>query len=233
MKDKFETTFRTFVSDFGGNFIPEDMTKRADFHFSADNVIAELKTLEEDARQEHGRRVQALYEDWARKRLVPFFYGTRQIELPKLPPSCQRDWLNVLLPPIENIVRDANRQIRTTKAKLGLSACQGLLLIANEGNLLHTTPDHYLKLVGLVANKRTTTGDRRFPEIDGVIYFSYRVPSKNEGLPFWAPGHLNLNDNHMIDFQERLKFGWYRYLSKTLNIPVGEILVDPTSRPSV
>lgn len=110
----FEATFRHFVREFGGTVLPEGSYKSADFHFATDEIVAELKTLEVEARLEHGKRVQALWDDWTRRRLV-IGYGTFQIDLLKLPAVCQREWLDILQPPVENIIKKANAQIRSTK----------------------------------------------------------------------------------------------------------------------
>ena len=67
-------------------------------------------------------------------------FGTNIIPLEKLNPICQREWLHILQAPVERIVRKANRQIRTKKQTLQLPNTKGLLLIANDGNLLHTSP---------------------------------------------------------------------------------------------
>jgi hypothetical protein len=113
----FETIFRNFVQNFGGTILPEGQAETADFLFPNDNVVAELKTLEVDARSDHGTRLQGLMDDWSRRGLVRI-YGRTTISMQKLNPACQREWLHILQPPVERIIRKANRQIRTTKHPL-------------------------------------------------------------------------------------------------------------------
>jgi len=218
-KNKFEHFFQRFVSGFGGEVLPEvHSVPCADFLFRGDGIISELKTLEEDKSLEYARKLQALSSDWLRRGLIVGF-GRFPISLPRLPQQCQRQWLHVLEPPVERLIRDANRQIRSAKEHLKLDGHKGLLLIANDGNFLHTDPTNYMILVSRVLKKRKN-GEPRFPHIDGVVYFSYRIGSKNEGAPFWAPGIVNAGDTVMSAFQHKLREGWFAYVSRLLRNPV-------------
>lgn len=80
-------------------------------------------------------------------------------------------------------------------------------------------------LVARVLSKLTPDGAKRFPHIDGVVYFSHRIRTQKEGLPFWVAGYTKQGgDPHMTAFQERLRLGWYSYLRKTNGgIPIWEI----------
>ncbi|HET9406012.1 MAG TPA: hypothetical protein VFO39_02130 [Candidatus Sulfotelmatobacter sp.] len=193
----------------------------ADYLFSADRIVAELKTLEEDKSADHARKIHALSQDWLKRGLLIGF-GRFKISLPKLPPQCQREWLDILESPVENIIRDANAQIRSTKERLRLADHKGLLLIANDGNFLHTEPMNYMTLVARVLKKRKN-GLPRFPHIDAVVYFSYRVASKEEGLPFWVPGITEQHDPEVSAFLDRLSNGWGAYLSKVTGRPFAQI----------
>jgi len=220
-----DAMFCEFVRDFGGEVVPESDVKCADFLFSDDKIIAELKTLQEDARQEHAARLQGLVDDWARRGLMVVF-GRATISLQKLNPICQREWLKILQAPVQEIIRRANRQIHSTMQSRNLPEAKGLLLIANDGNLLHTSPMDYMNLVNRVLNKTKPTGERQYPNIHGAVYLSYRVRSSKEGLPFWIAGHTELGDTIVSSFQDRLKRGWYNYVSKVTGLPVAELPID-------
>src|SRR5690349_1764621 len=153
MQNRFESIFRDFVQDFNGKLLPESDFETADYFFPKDNVIAELKTLEADARLEHATKVQGLVADWKRRRLI-IVMGRAVIHLRRLNPICQREWISVLQAPVERIIRKANSQIRSTKEQLGIDNVKGLLLIANDGNLLHTDPIDYMTLIARVLQKR-------------------------------------------------------------------------------
>jgi hypothetical protein len=227
MAENFEVTFRECVKSVGGEVLPENAARSADFLFSPDNVVVELKTLQEDARREHAEKLQFLVNDWMKRGLMLVF-GRAVISLPKLNPVCQREWLEVLQAPVENIVRDANRQIRSTKQATGRQSARGLLLIANDGNFLHTSPIDYMNIVARVLKKKTSTGTLRFPNIHGVAYFSYRIPSAAERTPFWVAGTVDdpTRDTEMCNFQLKLQNGWFDHVSRVTGMPV---LVMPAS----
>jgi hypothetical protein len=149
-----EEILAKFVKSVGGEVIAEsNESRRADFLFQKQNIVAELKTLKEEARQEHARKLQTLVNDWLERRLLRI-YGRVAIGLQQVHPICQQEWLDILQPPVESIVKAANRQIRSTKKDLQLTSAKSLLLIANEGNLLYTTPADYLAVVSRVLKKK-------------------------------------------------------------------------------
>jgi hypothetical protein len=221
MRYNFENTFRTVVKDLGGELVPEvNNVENADYFFPQDSVVIELKTLEEEARQEHGKALQKLVDDWIRRGLW-LGYGRVNISLPDMRPECQAEWLPLLLAPVENVVKKANRQIRATKLAKDCPDARGLLVVANDGNLLHTSPKDYMNLVARVLSKKTQDRKPRFPHIHGVVYFSYRIGSREEGLPFWVAGYTQKGgDPAMSAFQERLQHGWFSYVSKMTGLPV-------------
>jgi hypothetical protein len=205
--NNFEAFFRRFVGRIGGQALPEHDSESADFFFPTDRVIAELKTLQKDARLEHARKLQELVNDWTTRGLIRI-YGRVQLSMRTLPAIPQREWLQMMQAPIETIIRKANRQIRSTKESDNLHSSKGVLLIANDGNFLHTEPVEYMGLVARVLAKKEPNGNPRFPHIDGVVYFSYRIPSRNEGLPFWVAGQMKPQDAQPREFQDRLRTNW-------------------------
>ena len=224
-KNTFQSFFSHFVKRFGGEILAEVHTvPYADFLFRDDLMVSELKTLEEDKTLDHAKRLQALARDWQRRGLFVAF-GTVKISLPNLPEQCQREWLKILEPPIESVIRDANKQIRSTKEHLSLQRHKGLLLIANDGNFLHADPVNFMILVSRVL-KKNKDGKPRFPHIDGVCYFSYRVGTKDEGMPFWASGIVAESDPAMSAFQKKLSGAWLAYLSKVTQQPIMEVTKD-------
>lgn len=76
-------------------------------------------------------------------------------------------------------------------------------------------------------------GKPRFPHIDGVVYFSCRIRSKNEGLPFWLPGTIARDDRMMPEFQAKLRDGWFAYLSKIARQPVMEVSPNTPAQPGL
>jgi hypothetical protein len=95
LANDFEGHFRDFVRSLGGAVLPEGNNESADFLFQEDDVVVELKTLEEEARSEYERKLQALAESWMKRGLLIGF-GRVQISLPKVPPVCQNESLSDL-----------------------------------------------------------------------------------------------------------------------------------------
>jgi hypothetical protein len=208
-----EKALGKFVQSVGGETIPEFNDARcADFLFREQNVVAELKTLEEEARQEHSRKLQDLVNDWIRRGLIAV-YGRTSIALPEVSPICQREWLSILQPPVENLIRDASRQIRSTEKRLRLTRPKGLLLIANQGNLLYTTPADYLAVVSRVLQKKTQGGDPRFPEINAVVYLSI-FDIHGQLPPSWQAGFVDMTDHELRQFVNGLQPQWLAFCGR-------------------
>jgi hypothetical protein len=80
-------------------------------------------------------------------------------------------------------------------------------------------------LVSRVLQKKKPTRERQFPHIFAVVYFSYRVGSRDEGVPFWVGGDIDpKGDARMREFQERLRHGWFSYIGQVTGLPVKEVL---------
>lgn len=147
-------------------------------------------------------------------------YGI-ETTLPRVIPGrdFMRDFQRVLRGPIENIVKDANQQIRGTKEFLSLPDTHGIMLIFNAGNPLHAlAPQHYAELVGEVIQK-SNDQVRRFPHIDGLIYFSFDVTTFDEQtqkhMPFWHPAQVRGDSVDGVKrFQQDLKVAWCSYVEQ-------------------
>jgi hypothetical protein len=229
-KSRFEAEFRAFVEYFGGDVVPEEATARsADYVFRQHNVIAELKCLVVDQTADTNRKLAEIIEQ---RRAAPplepdpnvllFSFTSavdgEQFTIP-FDESFQQALRKVLLAPIENLIRDANKQIRATKERLSLSSAHGVVLLFNEGNPLHAaSPQHFARLAGEVIQK-PASGERRFPHIQGMVYFSFHVQTFDEQtqkyMPFWHPAQVRGDSVEAIEhFQEDLKKGWYQYIEK-------------------
>jgi hypothetical protein len=235
---KFETVFRGFVTAFGGEIVPEDSQRSADYFFRRHNVIAELKCLVVDQTADTSNKLREIVDQRradagphaeqpgpddvlltftstdGEKFIVPFDKSFQQ--------ACEK----VLLTPIGNIIRDANRQIRATKERLSVPSAHGVVLIFNEGNPLHaTSPQHFARLAGEVIQK-PHSGERRFPHIQGLVYFSFGAvktfdEQTQKYMPFWLPAQVRGDAVEEITrFQHDLKLGWYQYVERMTGAPV-------------
>src|SRR5262249_10066836 len=126
----FETVFREFVSRFGGEVLPETSdSKTADYLFSKHNIVAELKCLMGDQTGAVKEKLGQAVKDWWREggKMPVGYDGSKPLEIATAPQEIQRRWMEILKAPIENFIKDANRQIRETKRRLNMPDAKGLL----------------------------------------------------------------------------------------------------------
>jgi hypothetical protein len=207
----FDRVIEEFVLGVGAEAIPVssvDGEKRADYLFRARNVIAELKTLDKDARQEYNEKLHSLVAGWMRDRRLLVF-GRVQLSLQKMHPDLKREWMTILERPMERVLRKAQRQLRQTRAELSLQNAAGLAIIANERNLLSTTASDFMAAAGSILQK-TMNGRPCFPDIDGVLYISpFEFAFGN------APGKTSSALNSLI---QELKAEWPQFLRRKLEL---------------
>ncbi len=240
-KTKFEAVFRAFVEDFGGEIVPEEPAEgqpSADYLFRQHNVVAELKCLvidqTADARNKmieiiDQRRAGAgpqAQQPGPNDVLLPFTSADGEKFTIPFDESFQRALQKILLPPIENIIRDANNQIRATKERFSVPSAHGVVLIFNEGNPLHAaSPQHFGRLAGEVIQK-PHFDERRFPHIQGMVYFSFGTietfdEQTQEYMPFWFPAQVRGDAVEEVKrFQDDLKLGWYQYVERMSGVPI-------------
>jgi hypothetical protein len=221
-QEAFETVFGRFIEAIGGEILAEGPEETADFLFRVEKIVVELKTLQRDSRDEHAKKLAALMATWAKRGLL-WVIGRTVVNLRNVHPQAQREWLDLLETPIEGIIRKANRQIRSTKMRERLPDAKGLLLIVNDGNFLVGVPEEFMTLVARVLQKRTRSGEPKFPHIRGVVYFSYRIVAAGEKNLFWLPGTIEpAADSVMQIFQSRLRTEWVAYFSRITRRPISE-----------
>jgi len=239
---KFEAVFRGFVKDFGGEIVPEEAEeglRSADYCFRQHNVVAELKCLVEDQTEATANKLSEIIDQRragvgpqaqqpGQNDILLSFTSSADGEKLTIPfdQSFQQAWQKVLLTPIENIIRDANKQIRATKERLCIPSAHGVVLIFNEGNPLHAaSPKHFARLVGKVIQK-PCSGERRFPHIQGMVYFSFQTietfdEQTQKYMPFWLPPQVRGDAVEAVKrFQDDLKVGWCQYVERMSGVPI-------------
>jgi hypothetical protein len=136
-----EARLTDFASTFrGGSTISAlikdipDGVLNADFYFSTDNVIAELKCLEADATEPmtYAQRVVACYRHFGYT--GSDFFGWLFRGEP-MPDRVARRLSTIISRSIVEAIDKANKQICSTKQLLGKPDARGLVLIANDRNL--------------------------------------------------------------------------------------------------
>jgi hypothetical protein len=204
----------------------------ADYWFEADNVVAEMKSLQKNflsnAATDH--KMHLLYDKWVRTGRVNPGYGIAEIRTDQLSPECARELINVFRAPFETgILRKANRQIRETKEHFNRSDALGLLFLANDGN---SALDPEMTIYILHHALKT-----KFSQIDHVIYFSTNFTIRLRGraqdlLPFIS---VRLEKRREIDRDlfERIFRNWSQAIDRALGCRMPMIDVGPTDRSDI
>jgi hypothetical protein len=221
-RNPFEPVFHSFISQFGGEVLEEASTsKTADYLFRKQNIVAELKCLMEDQTAAVNQKVNRMVQKWnGRNRggqQLPIVWkgGVPYLEFRNAPQEIRAKWVAVLKAPLYDLVARAHRQIRSTIEQHNLDSAKGLVLIFNAYNLLHSDFRSFELLLLDVLRKKTPEGERRFPFIHAVIYFSLDVKTA-DGKSFWAAVRLQTGQSDdtgpMRQFQHDLEQAWYEHL---------------------
>lgn len=228
MKIPVESSMNNCVQAFGGELVKNLMPSanppdQADYVFRKDDVVSELKCLENDLfTPQHAKKLSDLVQQWARQRLMPRIYGTVQIELRTLPEICRRQWVGIMEKPIKRVLESANRQIKATKQFLNLPTAKGVLLLANEGVSL--PPPELMYLVHQVLKRRKEDGRPIFSSIDWIALFSVnrpmRLTTEQRYSHYWLPAYRELSDPKAESFLERLRDSWITHFGKLAGMPI-------------
>ena len=172
MKKSLEERFFDFAKNLDGaesidglQLTPEqEKAKKADFFFNYRKVICELKSLKKDMKD----KVNNILLPHQDRPEWPVFYGEWELSklLSHLPDGKQihRKIFDAVTSAIEGLIKDANRQIKTTKITFNVPDAGGLLIILNDMVEI-LSPDVIAYKIGELLKKRTPEGMIRFPEI--------------------------------------------------------------------
>lgn len=212
---EIEPSIDKYVVSFGGELIRDLLPKsphfdNADYLFRKYKVVAELKTLEKDffVEADYKQKINDLYADWQARALVPRLWGKMEIQTQNLPMECQLEFLNMVKKPLGRICKKANKQIKQTKAKLGLDDNRGVLILVNDGNYSLESAA-IMSLIGRIVNTENTS-------IDSIIYFTVNMragnPNIDRDLLIWIdakrPGSKGAPRQFLSDFRD----GWLKFL---------------------
>jgi hypothetical protein len=221
-----EESFNEFVEEFGGELVSELLPKNppfknADYFFQGRSIVAELKCLEKDTFQDrrYRRKMGLLYDKWVRQGLVPdSLFRPTVIETKDYPIECQRDVYNLLKRPIEERIKQANRQIKQTKEHFSLPNAKGLLLLVNDGNYSFES-DALLCTLGHCFKSQ-------FTAINSVVYFTVNMvanrPNVDRDLLIWVDARVRESEEELSrEFLDSLRNDWISFLEQKTgeNIP--------------
>jgi hypothetical protein len=226
MKIAVEQAMNDCVQSFGGELVAKLMPTtnppdQADYLFRQDNVVGELKCLENDLfTLAHLEKLTALIQKWQRQGLIRV-YGRTTVELRSTPEPCRREWVSLMERPIKRVLESANRQIKATKQILNFPAAKGVLLLVNEGVSL--APPELMYLIHQVLKSRKEDNTPIFSSIDWIALFSVnrpmRLTTEQRLSHYWLPAYRETSDPKSHNFLERFQERWNQHHAKLVGIP--------------
>lgn len=188
--------------------------QKADYLFNDRKVVCEVKRILEDPFYKIKNEVQRLQEreDW------PLVMDERSLSsiIRKLPDgngiqeALDRTHTDIL----EESIKDANRQIRSTKATFNLPDSSGLLIILNES--VHSlSPGVIARRISKCLMKARSTGRPRFERISAVLVIhTAHVIQESENLfafPIYAIPNPNIINESIRSFVDTLMSSWCEF----------------------
>jgi len=195
--------FNRTVTRMGGRVLDHELGadrkfQNADFYFPQANVVAELKSLEEDmfSRPEFMVRVAAQYKQWVQKGWAAPMPRGGQVYTRSLRAECQQEFFMLLRDRLcSSVLRQANRQIRETKSHLMVPDAKGILILVNEGNA-GLRPGMLIQLI-----EEACRG--RFTSLDQALFCTINLTTHGgrvEDSRIWAPIPLPARMHRMDAF---------------------------------
>lgn len=230
-----EATFNAFVKEFGGEVLESQFRHPpnfsvADYRFSEPNVIAELKCLEVDKKADRKTRAKLdeMYQSWRRQgEKVPLVFGEHEISTEELPIKNARELVDVFRKPINGRLKEANRQIKSTRRNLGPEDASGVVLLCNESNV---AVEHGA-LVHMLVN---ILRQQDYSSINCIIYFTVnltcRAPWTSRETLVWYPIPRKGISRELKVFVDRMSEGWMAFHEKVLGEPVERIELDDVAK---
>lgn len=225
-----EKEFDSFISTIGGQRVDEIVGKspnfgNADYIFDEDEIVIELKCLQDNKLndKEITKKITKVCNKWrARGYDIKLSNDGWRATVSNLPQGCSNEILKIYAKPIKKRIIKANKQIRETKKELDRDKHQGILLLANDGNLA-VDPEHMYHIL-------SRSMMNSFSSINAVIFFTVNYPGKasftNLDTLVWA--NLNRPNMEPIDneFFEKLHSGWSSHMEQALNTVIPTIRLN-------
>jgi hypothetical protein len=220
-----ELTFDAFVPSFrNGQLIRAVMSDtgktppNADYVFSADNIIAELKCLEKNPTES---------ADWP-PRLAKAFGSTGHsfsdlmgylVRGAPMPVTVRAKLFHWMRDAIRTVIKGGNRQIRSSKRELGRPDAKGLLLVANDHNY-GFGPEGMLAVISDAVARLDNS------HVDAVVYFTpnvfHRKPDSDVAWMLWDPIYRDMDDVLLSEFVNDMGRKWGDHLESVTGDPLVE-----------
>lgn len=147
---------------------------------------------------------------------LPYVYETTF-----LPREEQLRVLKQISDRIRTVIKDANKQIKETKRRLGIEDAKGVLMLVNDGNTVLEL-DRVLFVLAQ-AFRTDSTGKRPFSGIDRLIYLTHEMPGVTNIGPnsqVWVTPLLDPGDTSMSPFLGRVQEAWLKHLETKTGAPI-------------
>ena len=207
------------IRSMGGQRVDELLGKKpgisnADFCFSQQRVIAELKCLEVDqlSNDEFVKKTSAIHAKYVSSgQIKQLVAGRRRITTDGLPEEMKLEIARLYATPIIRAIKKAHMQIEQTAERLkDMGPWRGLLILVNNGNTA-LDPEH---IRWSLAECFSTTA---LPSIHHVIAFTVNLPSKATYLGMdvhaWISAGVRKEGEKLHEFARDLHDAWCKHLS--------------------
>jgi hypothetical protein len=178
----------------------QQTAKKADFFFDERQIIGEMKTITKDMEpkakeilEKHQDRDEypIFYDDWEPGKILAHLPDGKEINA---------EIFHAITSGVEDGVEKANRQIRKTKEVFDLSNSEGILIILND-LIGIMSPNIVAHKIGHLFNKRTQTGEVRYPHISLAWIISEIHILQGSQEQALLPSIVILN-NHVSNYEE-------------------------------
>jgi hypothetical protein len=229
MKILVEPFMNACVQGLGGELVEYLMPavnppEQADYLFREVDIVGELKCLENDLFSEnHRKKLARLALNWIRQGLIRAAEIVT-LDLQLLPEECQREWIALMKRHIQQVIKDANRQIRETKRVLDLRTAKGVLFLANEA--ISLPPQELMNLVHRVLSSRKADKTPMFSNIDWIVLFTVNRPAwlkaEKRQAHYWMQVHREVPDSNVEEFLSNLRQSCFANLGELTGLLVEE-----------
>lgn len=212
-----EPTWQDFVLGLNGKLVskllPESETfKNADFIFEQAGVLIELKEIETEFSESEAFRKgfhdllnRVVSEDPSWRPVLFGGSGAYPVWFPS-------EFLRLFRPHISRILKKANRQLRETKAHLGIDSPTGVLVLANDGfNAIDP---------GLIRTLAAQLLLHSYSSIDCLVYITVNryveLPGSDVPRLLWAPIYSDRAFESLVEFIDDLGRRWFDFLDQKI-----------------
>jgi hypothetical protein len=203
--------------------------QNADYFFHQPSTIMELKSLQTELfTATYFEKLRELANGWQTQGLIRV-YGTATIEMRKLPPTCQREWLRLVTQSLQTrVVSKANRQVNNTKKLLNVPDAKGVLLLANDSSF-DLSPYNLIVLISNILRKTHPDGSPQYSSLDAVAFFSCNLPIVSTVLStpafWWFNGHRPSSTQEVSTLLMHVESCWYTCLSQKIGYQIPRVSI--------